>query len=163
MEKEAADGLSFVEGMRLLAGAPRDLNDAAQPRDAERDWSFVHAGDWLSGMLEGLRSPENLQHATPGADFKAILRGYQETGVNWLWFLANLGLGACLADDMGLGKTVQVIGLLTALKKKSAGESSLLVLPASLLGNWKAEIGPLHADTSLPLSPSVRDHERRNG
>jgi hypothetical protein len=140
LQAETAEGLSFVEGMRLLAGAPRDLTDAAGPSEADREWSFVHAGNWLGGMLENLRNPEALQQTQPGDDFKATLRGYQHTGVNWLWFLSSLGLGACLADDMGLGKTIQVLGLLTVLKKKSSGKPSLLVLPASLLGNWRAEM-----------------------
>ena len=75
-------------------------------------------------------------------DFHGTLRHYQEIGHNWLWLLANLGIGACLADDMGLGKTIQVLSLLLALKekKKPSGNTSLLVLPASLLANWKAEM-----------------------
>ena len=36
---------------------------------------------------------------------------YQQRGLSWLAFLAELGLGACLADDMGLGKTVQLLAL----------------------------------------------------
>ncbi|MEE9452124.1 MAG: DEAD/DEAH box helicase, partial [Gammaproteobacteria bacterium] len=50
--------------------------------------------------------------------------------------------GACLADDMGLGKTIQVITLLL-IKKQQAKKNkrpSLLILPASLLSNWKAEL-----------------------
>jgi superfamily II DNA or RNA helicase len=158
LEAETADGLSFVEGMRLLAGAPRDLSDADGPGDSDRQWSCVHAGGWLSGMLEKLRNPDSLQQALHGDDLKATLRAYQETGVNWLWFLSSLGLGACLADDMGLGKTIQVLGLLTALKNQRVGgnpgavrqkhngsggpscKPSLLVLPASLLGNWRSEM-----------------------
>ena len=57
-----------------------------------------------------LRSPESLEQAA--ARRRAARRRsarYQETGVNWLWFLSNLGSGACLADDMGLGKTIQVL------------------------------------------------------
>jgi non-specific serine/threonine protein kinase len=140
LEAQAAEGLSFVEGMRLLAGAPRDLADAGDPADPQREWSFVHAGKWLGELLANLRNPENLDPARPGADLKATLRPYQETGVNWLWFLTKLGLGACLADDMGLGKTIQVLALLVALQKQGEGKASLLVLPASLLGNWKAEM-----------------------
>jgi non-specific serine/threonine protein kinase len=139
LQAQAADGLSFVEGMRLLAGAPRDLAAESDVGDSAREWSFVHAGEWLGELLANLRSPENLQQARPGGELHATLRAYQETGVNWLWFLSSLGLGACLADDMGLGKTIQVLALLAALKK-TGGKPSLLVLPASLLANWKAEM-----------------------
>jgi hypothetical protein len=38
--------------------------------------------------------------------------------VRWLYLLAKLGLGACLADDMGLGKTIQVLSLLLVLKRR---------------------------------------------
>jgi non-specific serine/threonine protein kinase len=53
--------------------------------------------------------------------------------------MRKLGLGACLADDMGLGKTVQVIALLNSLRS-SREEKVLLIIPASLIGNWTAEI-----------------------
>ncbi|MBU4399968.1 MAG: DEAD/DEAH box helicase, partial [Planctomycetes bacterium] len=140
VEAEAEDGLSFIEGMRLLAGAPRDLGDGDDQSESQREWSFLHAGNWLAEVLSGLRSPENLERAKPGAELKATLRAYQETGVDWLWFMSNLGLGACLADDMGLGKTIQVLALLLILKKQHSSKPSLLVLPASLLANWKSEI-----------------------
>ncbi|HEY4759664.1 MAG TPA: DEAD/DEAH box helicase, partial [Thermoguttaceae bacterium] len=140
VEQQAEDGLSFIEGMRLLAGAPRDLTEESDSADPRREWSFVHAGKWLGEILTHLRSPENLQQVRPGADLKTALRPYQETGVHWLWFLSKLGLGSCLADDMGLGKTIQVLALLLLLKKQSPGKPSLLVMPASLLGNWKSEM-----------------------
>lgn len=139
VEEQATDGLSFSEGMRLLAGAPADLNADAQSIEVH-DWSFVDAGDWLGELLGDLRSPQNLAAMRPGKALKATLRDYQETGVNWLAFLSILGLGACLADDMGLGKTIQVISLLLILKRRRVTKPSLLVLPASLLGNWKSEI-----------------------
>jgi non-specific serine/threonine protein kinase len=91
-------------------------------------------------VLRDLRSPDNLKALQPGTGLKATLREYQETGVGWLAFLSELGLGACLADDMGLGKTIQVLALLMALKKKRGTKPSLLVVPASLLANWKSEI-----------------------
>ena len=139
VESQAGDGVSFIEGMRLLAGAPKDLGDDERA-DPERAWSFVTAGEWLGELLANLRSPEQLRQAVPGDELKATLRPYQAAGVNWLWFLSSLGLGACLADDMGLGKTVQVLALLTVLKRQGSGRPSLLVLPASLLANWKAEM-----------------------
>ncbi len=140
VEKQAQGGLSFIEGMRLLAGAPMDLAAEANHNDQQREWSFVHAGKWLGQMLAELRSPENLKRAGPGSALNATLRKYQETGVNWLWLTLNLGLGACLADDMGLGKTIQVLALLLVLKKNRDGKPSLLILPASLLANWKSEM-----------------------
>lgn len=140
LEAQSESGISFVEGMRLLAGAPRELDGESKDSDPQREWSFVHAGKWLGDLLANLRSPENLLQAQPGDDLKATLRAYQTAGVNWLWLLSSLGLGACLADDMGLGKTIQVLALLAALKRNVAGKPSLLVLPASLLANWKAEM-----------------------
>ncbi len=138
------EGISFLEGMRLLAGAPADLAGEEKLEEV-RDWAFVNAGKWLSQVLEGLRDPEGLDGRMRTGNFRGTLRPYQETGLKWLWFLSNLGLGGCLADDMGLGKTIQVLALLLALKerdkgKKRAGKPSLLVLPASLLANWKAEM-----------------------
>ena len=135
----ADDGaISFVEGMRLLAGASADLTEAATAAETA-EWAFVQAGGWLRERLEGLRDPESLDAVKPGRNLRATLRPYQEVGAGWLSFLSELGIGACLADDMGLGKTIQVLALLTANRKKKQGPS-LLVLPASLLSNWKAEI-----------------------
>jgi non-specific serine/threonine protein kinase len=139
VEEQAADGLSFIEGMRLLAGAPKDLADD-DGADADRQWSFVQAGSWLGDVLAKLRSPDSLQETGPWDGLHATLRRYQETGANWLRFLSSLGLGACLADDMGLGKTIQVLALLLALKQAGPGKPSLLVLPASLVANWKSEM-----------------------
>src|SRR5262249_38171046 len=113
IERAAAEhGLPFGEAMRLLTRA-----DAADAEDAPGiDWWQVVAGPWLSQVLQGLRSPEGLAQADPGASLHALLRPYQQVGVRWLYFLAKLGLGGCLADDMGLGKTIQVLSLLLVLK-----------------------------------------------
>jgi superfamily II DNA or RNA helicase len=141
-KKAARGGISFIEGMRLLAGAPTDLNPQKAADLETREWSFVNAGSWLAGVLAGLREPGKLASRALSREFNGTLRSYQITGHNWLWFLSRLGLGACLADDMGLGKTVQILALLLTLKEetRSAANPSLLVLPASLLANWKAEI-----------------------
>jgi non-specific serine/threonine protein kinase len=138
----AEEGISFVEGMRLLAGAPANLDAEGVPRDMDREWSHIDAGKWFCDVLSGLRDPGGLTAGARSKDFRGTLRPYQETGHNWLWFLSNLGLGACLADDMGLGKTIQVLSLLLCLKESRAsnGKPSLLVLPASLLANWKSEM-----------------------
>ena len=130
-------GLSLAEGMRLLAGAPRGLS-GEENRDIS-DWSKIDASGRLRDILERLRSPESEVSTLPGPELRATLRHYQETGVKWLRLVTELGLGGCLADDMGLGKTIQVLALLLLLKKRNAGPS-VLVLPSSLLANWKLEI-----------------------
>jgi SNF2 family DNA or RNA helicase len=72
----------------------------------------------------------------------ATLRHYQERGYSWLYKNAQLGLGSLLADDMGLGKTLQVITALQKFKEDGVlkNKSALVIAPATLLSNWKAEI-----------------------
>ncbi len=135
----AKNGLSFIEGMRLLAGVPPNPGQA-DTLTREREWTNIRPGIWLRSLLAELREPQTLKAIDPGRTLKAELRPYQRAGVNWLWLLSQLGLGACLADDMGLGKTMQIIALLLVLKKRRRSSPSLLVLPASLLANWKTEL-----------------------
>jgi superfamily II DNA or RNA helicase len=133
----ARDGLTFAEAMRMLAGAAVTEDD---PTTADTDWSRVTAGPWLEQTLKKLRSSEG-QGVDPGPALNGTLRPYQKVGTRWLHLLSGLGLGACLADDMGLGKTIQVLSLLLVEQARGAGSRpSLLVAPASLLGNWAAEI-----------------------
>jgi superfamily II DNA or RNA helicase len=138
-ELARAQGLSFTEAMRLLAGAAV-TGDAADTEAAE--WSRVTAGPWLTQTLKALRSPDG-SGVDPGPALRGTLRPYQRAGVQWLHLLSGLGLGACLADDMGLGKTIQVLALLLVQRQRN-GRSKLppclLVAPASLLANWTAEI-----------------------
>jgi non-specific serine/threonine protein kinase len=154
LEKEHAQGISFVDGMRLLAGAKLEGGDDAGADVA--NWSRITGGSWLNETLERMRHPDTIDACQPGRDLRATLRPYQVEGVRWLWFMTELGLGGCLADDMGLGKTIQVIDLLLLRKRQaaagagtgnrparteaSAAVPSLLVVPASLIGNWRQEL-----------------------
>jgi superfamily II DNA or RNA helicase len=150
-------GLSFLEGMRLLAGAAPTADDVAAPLE-DPGWSRVEAGSWLARTLEGLRGPAGLAAADPGADLHGTLRPYQKVGVSWLAFASSLRLGVCLADDMGLGKTIQVLGLLLLHKRRARGGEPphLLVAPASLLANWQAEIDRFAPSLSTIVAhPSV--------
>ncbi len=138
---EHPNGIDFIAGMRLLSGA--DLNVKETVDEEVASWSRITAGDWLKGTLERLRRPGNSNDLQPGRDLKATLRPYQADGVRWLWFMLELRLGACLADDMGLGKTIQIIDLLLQRKRAAGGKCrgpSLLVVPASLIGNWRQEL-----------------------
>ena len=136
------NGLAFGEAMRLLAGADVAGTAADTAAAVEADWTQVVAGPWLAETLSGLRTPQGLTQVDPGDALQGVLRPYQQVGVRWLYLLAKLGLGACLADDMGLGKTIQVLSLLLVLKGQQSAQpqASLLVAPASLLANWAAEI-----------------------
>ncbi|OLZ67570.1 ATP-dependent helicase [Streptomyces sp. IMTB 2501] len=91
------------------------------------------------GALAALRDrlTAGLHPADPPEGLAATLRDYQLRGLAWLDLMTSLGLGGCLADDMGLGKTVTLIALHL---KRARTEPTLVVCPASLLGNWQREI-----------------------
>jgi len=138
--RAATDGLSFGEAMRMLAGAGIAGDGVAGQEDV--DWSQTVAGPWLAETLAALRRPDGLSRVDAGRFLHGTLRPYQQAGVQWLYLLTQLRLGACLADDMGLGKTIQVLSLLLVLKNEARENRKpcLLVAPASLLANWAAEI-----------------------
>ncbi|MCC6356411.1 MAG: DEAD/DEAH box helicase [Verrucomicrobiae bacterium] len=143
--ERAGDGMSFLEGMRLLAGFGKGPDGAAEEEAPAREWSEFVPGDWLRETLAAMRDPTALAGFDAGRDLRTQLRDYQRTGAQWLWFMSRLGLGACLADDMGLGKTIQTLALLLQLKREAAASRadappSILVAPASLVANWRAEI-----------------------
>lgn len=158
VEASSTDGLDFIQGMRLLAGVPRDLADRAEWQEEDRAWAQVDAGAWLKDVLAKMQDPSQIGcDLTASGELLATLRPYQETGSQWLTFLSRLGLGACLADDMGLGKTLQVITMLLATRKDRGSKASLLILPASLLGNWKSEITKFAPSLRIQfLHPSER-------
>jgi non-specific serine/threonine protein kinase len=127
-----ADGLTLREAMRMLINPEGVLGEV----QVETGVSF---GAWLTEVARRLTDPSLVRAIEPGPGFRAALRPYQKMGLNWLAFLDSLGFGACLADDMGLGKTVQVLAFLST-RRDPEQPPSLLVVPASLLGNWQEEI-----------------------
>jgi SNF2 family DNA or RNA helicase len=133
-------GLPFAEAMRMLAGVPMAEHGEDVEHDDRPEWSEIIPGRWLSSQLDALRSPRMRAEIDKNAGLEAELRPYQKLGVQWLWTLRGLGLGGCLADDMGLGKTIQVLGVLSMSRRNKEKGTDLIVMPASLVDNWRLEI-----------------------
>ncbi|HMA93451.1 MAG TPA: DEAD/DEAH box helicase, partial [Polyangiaceae bacterium] len=88
------------------------------------------------------RMREQSMPELPG-DLAQKLRPYQSEGVRWLAALSAAGIGGILADDMGLGKTLQTLAALTG--------KSLIVVPKSVLHNWRDEIGRFRPDLRVSM------------
>ncbi|MEU0409946.1 SNF2-related protein [Streptomyces griseorubiginosus] len=116
---------------------PVDALSVALTGSAEVDGETVEAVP--VGALAALRDrlTTGVHPAEPPPGLHAPLRDYQLRGLAWLDLMTSLGLGGCLADDMGLGKTITVIALHL---RRARREPTLVVCPASLLGNWQREI-----------------------
>ncbi len=124
--KQKGDALTFTAAQvgfldALLASMPKVSVDEKLKRVREELAQFE--------CIEPINSPKG---------FTGALREYQREGLGWLMFLQRFGFGGCLADDMGLGKTIQALALLESRKKQKAG-TSLVVVPRSLIFNWKSE------------------------
>jgi SNF2 family DNA or RNA helicase len=159
----AEKGLSLIDAMRLQLKPDQLLGAPA----AEINCS-VSNGKWLESVIKKLLNPDLIAAKAPGRGFKAVLREYQQKGLNWLLFLDSLRFGACLADDMGLGKTVQVLAFLNIVKSgfensTSSRQASLLVIPASLISNWVNEIRCFSPDLNYfvahPAANSVTENK----
>ena len=90
-------------------------------------------------LLDALKDHDMIPQVNPPKGLNATLRNYQAAGLSWLWFMKEQGMGGILADDMGLGKTLQTLALLMKVKEEGAESPSLVVLPTSLIQNWKNE------------------------
>nr|MBF0222665.1 DEAD/DEAH box helicase [Desulfobulbaceae bacterium] len=146
------EGISLLDAMRLSINPQKVIGT----EDGEV-LSGVSHGEWLQSVFEKLHHPAASTAVKTAKTFKAKLRGYQHDGLNWLFCLHSLKLGACLADDMGLGKTVQVLAFLNVLKAEQRRDgvtgASLLIIPASLFSNWINEI-----DSFFPSLTYVAAH-----
>ena len=156
-EKYQGD-LTLFQALRMEAGIAEDVDIDGGIR--------ITNGKWLSDLLARLRQPATLRQNAVPSTIHAQLRPYQKTGYNWLVYMQSLGFGACLADDMGLGKTLQVLTWLDRIRKQNRHARVLLVVPASLLGNWQREaerfapnisIDILHGQSSKVLDMMVSD------
>lgn len=137
-ERNQAGGLTLFEAMKMELTLGDDPEDTENHEDDEVA-VFLSQGEYLKNLMEKLNSPQLLDGDALPDSFQGNLRPYQAVGYTWLRKMEELRFGACLADDMGLGKTVQVIAFLEALRREGK-KKALLLVPASLLGNWSKEI-----------------------
>ncbi|KXJ74274.1 hypothetical protein RP20_CCG014039 [Aedes albopictus] len=97
-------------------------------------------------FLEYLFTPKTIPDFKIPVKINADLRSYQQSGVNWLWFLNKYKLHGILCDDMGLGKTLQAICILAgdhyqrSIDPKCAKLPSLVICPPTLTGHWVYEV-----------------------
>ncbi|MBL6992022.1 MAG: DEAD/DEAH box helicase [Bacteriovoracaceae bacterium] len=133
-------GMPLSEALRLLM-IPGSSSEKFKEATLGGQKINMTCGAWLKSILTKLQNPNLIKSTQPAKEFKAHLRPYQQRGLDWLFLLHSLNLGACLADDMGLGKTIQVLAFLQTLTKLHKNlPASLLVLPATLIANWVFEI-----------------------
>uniref|UniRef100_UPI0015EF1748 DEAD/DEAH box helicase n=1 Tax=Streptomyces albidus (ex Kaewkla and Franco 2022) TaxID=722709 RepID=UPI0015EF1748 len=125
--------------------APLDALSTVLAGTTETDGELVEVR--AEGRLESLRAQLHEPESTgrpplaPPEALAATLRDYQLRGLDWLERMTSLGLGGVLADDMGLGKTVTLIALhLHRQQQPGTAGPTLVVCPASLMGNWQREI-----------------------
>ncbi len=108
---------------------------ASQP-EASCDATFTRVREEM-GQFQGVKA------VTQPKGFVGRLRGYQCEGLGWMEFLRRFSFGGCLADDMGVGKTAQVLAMLEARRSQRSAKApalpSLIVVPRSLIFNWKQE------------------------
>jgi superfamily II DNA or RNA helicase len=148
---DAAKLAELEAAQRALAG---EISAAsAQGRHRIAKARAAEVTDLLENIAPHFSAPEtwhtrsaalkNLSVLPPApvpADFTATLRPYQQIGVAWLWHLHGQELGGILADEMGLGKTPQALALLAAAKSaRPSADPHLVVVPASLVENWRRE------------------------
>lgn len=102
----------------------------------------VTADDAFARARQQLASFDGIAALNPPPTFRGVLRDYQREALGWFAFLRRFGFGGCLADEMGLGKTVMVLAALDARRSERAsspGRPSLVVVPRSLVFNWRQE------------------------
>ena len=131
-------------------------------------WQFKGM-EAVRDLANKLKNTSGIKAVNPPGGFAMQLRPYQLEGLSWLQYLREQELAGILADDMGLGKTAQALAHL--LLEKQSGrmdKPSLVVLPTSLIFNWKREaerfapqlkLLSLQGKERAAHFPAIRDHD----
>jgi len=147
----------YREGETTLRLSRFDATRLDSFRDTSR-WQF-RGDDSIFALAERLQNSHGVKEIAPPRGIKLELRDYQRQGLAWLQYLREHKLSGILADDMGLGKTAQTLAHL--LLEKEAGRltlPALIILPTSLIFNWKNEASSFAPDLHiLSLHGQERD------
>ena len=140
LSPEYRNGISFLDSLKLIAGLELG-NKGSIIKSEEANDVEIEAGKGLKDYLSNLTTSSNDCYELIPENLSKILRPYQKDGVVYLSKMSENSLGTCLADDMGLGKTLQVLTLISIWKKQEKLKNLpvLVVLPLTLLENWKVE------------------------
>lgn len=152
VQRDAADqadaGSALLAELGLEAGAEEEKislwqlaavskETLAELQAEGADPETVQAVRELQGRIETFHGIPEVEKPLA---LEADLRPYQQHGVNFLSYAADLGLGMILADDMGLGKTLQALAWLASNREREpVGGPSLVVCPTSVQSNWQRE------------------------
>jgi non-specific serine/threonine protein kinase len=122
---------------------------------------YFQSNEQLRLQTEPLLTPWQKQLQTQPHwqnNFRGELREYQKEGIEWLRYLYENEYGGCLADDMGLGKTIQVLFFLNHLYHQQNVAPTLIVMPASLIFNWKNEIEKFTPNLKVIIYSGIQRH-----
>lgn len=132
------DSLEFASGL-LAQLTPRGTLPL---RVALGYFASRHNHKWTEFAGSGFDMQGVLLSSTYDQQSRLFIRDlydYQKDGLKWLIYCFVNRLGGILGDDMGLGKTAQIIALVAVLTEKALAERILIIVPSTLLENWRRE------------------------
>mmetsp|Transcript_11971 Transcript_11971/g.28593 ORF Transcript_11971/g.28593 Transcript_11971/m.28593 type:complete len:961 (-) Transcript_11971:198-3080(-) len=143
-EKEAEVADADNQGHQIVAadGGIAEQWSGTLPPEASAKWEVSDEVCSLHFSTSDIKLPRSVYDR---------LYHYQRQGVVWMWNLYHKGFGGILADEMGLGKTVQTAAFLACLKFTNQGSRFLVVVPVTLLEQWRRELDAWAQNTGLAV------------
>ncbi|WP_055108779.1 DEAD/DEAH box helicase [Paenibacillus ihumii] len=168
---ESSEFQEMIKLMNEVGIRRADLNGAEARLPAVRGLHFmnyagtasnVKLGKSLRRLLDHMRNPDHLDFPVP-QQLVDVLRDYQKYGYQWMKTLAHYRFGGILADDMGLGKTLQSIAFIVSVLPEIRQQDlpALIVAPASLVYNWRNELGKFAPDIKALVVDGSRTERGR--
>ncbi|KAG8194241.1 hypothetical protein JTE90_024572 [Oedothorax gibbosus] len=148
----------------LLNGAKKvlDMRNAISKLMTKCQRISLDMEDLVENLKENKESSSGYVNKQPDLlNDKMHLTPYQMLGLNWMLLMDNQEVNGILADEMGLGKTVQAIAFLAYLKQMSnMSGPHLIVVPSSVMDNWKQEFQSWWPDVSMICYHGSQDSRR---